>query len=173
MELFIPIAMIAVAATAAATDARTGLIPNWLTLPPLVAAPLLYLAQQGAGGLGFSLAGALACGLIPYLMFRAGSMGGGDVKLLAALGALGGPQLGLEVELLGMTIAALIALGLLAWRGKLFSTLRSSLWLTINIFLPARLRRPVLRAEMMPLRLGLPLFLGTVAGLILGSVGGV
>jgi len=161
--------MILIAATAAATDARTGLIPNWLTLPPLLAAPLLYLVTQGTGGLLFSLAGALACGLVPYLLFRTGSMGGGDVKLLAALGALGGPQVGLEVELLGMTFAAAYGLFLLARRGVLRKTLLSSLLLAINIFLPARLRRPVPAAEMMPMRLGVPLFLGTAASVALGT----
>jgi prepilin peptidase CpaA len=171
MDPLIPIAMLFVAASAAATDARTGLIPNWLTLPPLLAAPLLYLFFQGAGGLLFSLAGALACGIIPYLMFRTGSMGGGDVKLLAALGALGGPQLGLEIEFLGMTIAAVYALALLAYRGGLAKTLIASLWLAINVFLPERMRRERPKTDMMPLRLGVPLFLGTVAGLVIGAGG--
>ena len=169
MNLIVPIAMITVAATAAATDARTGLIPNWLTLPPLLAAPLLYLMLRGAGGLTFSLAGALACGLVPYLLFRSGSMGGGDVKLLAALGAIGGPELGLELELMGLTVAAAYAIVLLAVRGQLGKTLLSSLFLAINIFLPARMRRPMPTTEMMPMRLGVPLFVGTVAALVLGS----
>ena len=91
MDILVPSLMIAVAATAAATDARSGLIPNWITLPPLLAALVLHFVTQGAGGLALSLAGALVCGLVPYLLFRQGTMGGGDVKLLAALGALGGP----------------------------------------------------------------------------------
>lgn len=171
MGLFLPIAMLLVAAAAAATDARTGLIPNLITLPALFAALLLHFILQGAGGLLFSLAGALACGLIPYLLFRAGSMGGGDVKLLAALGAIGGPQIGLEVEVLGMAIAALYAVAVLAVRGGLGRMLLGSLWLTLNIFLPARMRRPIPTTQMMSLRLGVPLFLGTVASVILGSGG--
>ena len=168
MDLLIPAAMILVAAAAAASDARTGTIPNGLTLPPLLAALILYAALQGAGGLIYSLAGALICGAIPYFMFRAGSMGGGDVKLLAALGALGGPSLGLEVELIGMTFAAVYALFVLARRGKLGKTLTSSMWLAINTFLPERMRRRIPAAEMMPLRLGVPLFLGTIAGVAVG-----
>jgi prepilin peptidase CpaA len=169
MDLFVPIAMITIAAAAAVTDARTGLIPNWLTLPPLCAAPLFHLLQQGAGGLLFALAGALVCGFVPYLLFRAGSMGGGDVKLLAALGALGGPQMGLEVQLIGMSFAAVYALVLLARRGELGRTLLSSLWLAINFFLPARMRRRVPTATMMPMRLGVPLFLGTLASVALAG----
>ena len=167
MHILVPSLMIAVAATAAATDARTGLIPNWVTLPPLLAALVLHFITMGTGGLLLSLAGALVCGLIPYLLFRHGSMGGGDVKLLAALGALGGAEVGLEIEVLGMSIAAVYALGYLAWRGGLARTLVSSLWLVVNVFLPASRRRELPPAEMMPLRLGVPLFLGTVASVLL------
>jgi prepilin peptidase CpaA len=169
MEAFVPTAMLVVAAAAAVTDARTGLIPNWLTLPTLLAALLFHLITQGVGGLAFSLAGALACGLVPYILFRTGSMGGGDVKLLAALGALAGPQAGLEVELLGMCFAAAYGLLLLARRGALGRTLVSSVMLVVNVLLPPRLRRPVPAAEMMPMRLGVPLFLGTVASVVLGT----
>lgn len=172
MDLFIPIAMLVVAAAAAVTDARSGFIPNGLTLPPLFAALIYYFVLQGAGGLLFSLAGALACGLVPYLMFRAGSMGGGDVKLLAALGAIGGMQAGLEAELLGLTFAAVYALVLLAARGALLRTLVSSLWLAMNVFLPAHMRRPLTATDMTPLRLGIPLFLGTAASLMF-DVGGL
>ncbi|HTE52005.1 MAG TPA: prepilin peptidase [Kofleriaceae bacterium] len=169
MDLLVPSLMIAVAATAAVTDARTGLIPNWLTLPPLLAALILHFITQGAGGLMLSLAGALVCGLVPYLLFRHGSMGGGDVKLLAALGALGGAEVGLEIEVLGMSIAAVYALAFLAWRGGLARTLLSSMWLVVNVFLPARYRRPIPPAEMMPLRLGVPLLLGTLASVLLAG----
>ncbi len=167
MDILVPSLMIAVAATAAATDARSGLIPNWITLPPLLAALVLHFITQGAGGLALSLAGALVCGLVPYLLFRQGTMGGGDVKLLAALGALGGPEVGLEIELIGMTLAALYALAVLAWRGGLARTLLSSLWIVANVFLPASKRREIKQTELVALRLGVPLFLGTVASVVL------
>ena len=167
MDIVVPSLMIAVAATAAATDARSGLIPNWITLPPLLAALVLHFITQGAGGLALSLAGALVCGLVPYLLFRQGTMGGGDVKLLAALGALGGPEVGLEIELIGMTLAALYALAVLAWRGGLARTLLSSLWIVANVFLPASKRREIKQTELVALRLGVPLFLGTVASVVL------
>jgi prepilin peptidase CpaA len=171
MDLFIPIAMTLVAAGAAASDARSGLIPNGLTLPPLFAALVLHLILQGAGGFAFSLAGALVCGLVPYVMFRAGSMGGGDVKLMAALGAIGGPSAGLEAMVFGLAFAAVYALAVLAVRGGLARTLLSSMRIALNVFLPARMRRPVPTTEMMSLRLGVPLFAGTVASLVLGAGG--
>jgi prepilin peptidase CpaA len=96
-------------------------------------------------------------------------MGGGDVKLLAALGALGGPRLGLEIEIIGMCFGAAYGLILLARRGALRKSLVASLSVAINLLLPARLRRPVPPAEMMPMRLGVPLFLGTVTGIALAA----
>lgn len=78
---------------AATIDMRSRRIPNWLTLPMLAAglagAALGHLpvsaGQAWAGaGLGFGLA---------FVMFVLGAMGGGDVKLMAAIGAwVGGPK---------------------------------------------------------------------------------
>ncbi len=168
MDFLVPVAMLLVAAAAAASDARTGLIPNWLTLPPLFASVVLYFVLQGAGGLLFSLAGALACGLLPYFLFRTGSMGGGDVKLLAALGAIGGLQTGLEVQFMGIILAAVYAILVLAFKGRLGKMLLASLWVIQNLFLPAERRRQLPPAERMSLRLGVPIFLGTAV--VLGGL---
>jgi hypothetical protein len=70
-----------------------------------------------------------------------------------------------------MAIAAVYAIAVLAVRGGLGRMLLSSLWLTLNIFLPAHKRRPIPTTQMMSLRLGVPLFLGTVASIVLGSGG--
>ena len=79
---------VAITAMAAVTDYRTGRIPNWLTLPPLVVGPLLHFVSGGPTGLLGALVAIAVCGLVPYLMFRCGAIGGGDVKLFAAMGAL-------------------------------------------------------------------------------------
>ena len=47
-----------IAAIAAVTDFRTGEIPNWLTLPPLVAAPLAYGMMDGLWAAVASIAAA-------------------------------------------------------------------------------------------------------------------
>ena len=116
----IPFAVaVGLAATAAITDWRSGRIPNWLTLPPLMVAPAAYLILLGVEGLVFSLLGAFACGAAPYLLFRRGALGGGDVKLLTAIGALVGVMVGLEGQLLGFVIAACYAIALRAFGGGL------------------------------------------------------
>src|SRR5262245_17655393 len=99
--------MIAIAAVAAVIDHRTGLIPNWLTLPVLAIAPLFGLVVSPHHALA-ALVGIGLCGLCPYLMFRMRALGGGDVKLLAALGGLGGATLGLETQLYSFVVAMVI-----------------------------------------------------------------
>ncbi|MCA9581994.1 MAG: prepilin peptidase, partial [Myxococcales bacterium] len=95
LEVLIPLGIaIAITAISAVTDTRTGHIPNWITFPPILLAPIGYGLFFGWYGFGQSVLGLLACGVVPYFMFWQGGMGGGDVKLFAALGALLGWQLG-------------------------------------------------------------------------------
>ena len=85
-----------VAALSAWIDWRTGHIPNWVTLGPLAVAPVAHFAVNALTGhsheavqaAGFSILGAGVCALVPLLLYRAGAIGGGDVKLLAAIGAI-------------------------------------------------------------------------------------
>lgn len=74
-----------------ATDTFLSEIPNPLNLALILSALLYHGLTAGVGGvvtalLGLLLGGALL--LIPYLL---GGTGGGDIKALAALGALLGP----------------------------------------------------------------------------------
>ncbi len=145
---------VGLAAAAAITDWRDGIIPNWLTIPPLVAAPVAYLALFGLHVALASLIGALVCGAGPYILFRRDAIGGGDVKLLAAVGAVAGVAVGLEGQLFGFVMAALWALVITAVRGGLFTMLANALFLAINPILPARWRREIVPQEMTSLRLG-------------------
>ncbi len=116
------------AALAAYTDLRRGLIPNALTCGGLLAAALGHLVQgwylagwrAGLVALGTSLAGALLCALAPAVLFLRGCLGGGDVKLFAALGACCQPLLGIEVQLYSLVLAAAFAPARLAYEGRLF-----------------------------------------------------
>ena len=158
-------------AGAALWDARTGCIPNALTLPPLFLAPLVYLGIHGLDAALWSLVSALGCGLLPYLMFRKGAAGGGDVKLLAALGAVAGVGMGIETQLYGFGIAAAFSLVLLAFRGELLRTLGRSLVLLLSGLLP-RSRKPVIAtSELTSVRMGVPFFAGALLSLYLGQLG--
>jgi prepilin peptidase CpaA len=148
--------LLVIAGCAAFTDLRSGHIPNWITLPPLLVAPLVYLLVGGPTALLSSLFGALVCAAVPALVFFASpaGMGGGDVKLLAAIGALAGAYLGIEIELYSFLAISAYALLLLAWRGQLRSALRNSVLTFLNLFLPRERRWPIVAESMTTLRLG-------------------
>lgn len=85
-----PVCLIAVAVLAAASDVRERRIPNWLTVGGLALALGLRLVD-GWGVLAAGLLGAGICFVLAVPFFLAGGAGGGDVKLLTALGAFLGP----------------------------------------------------------------------------------
>ncbi|MDQ3031894.1 MAG: A24 family peptidase [Myxococcota bacterium] len=156
-------ALVAIVALAAITDARTGRIPNWITLPGLALGLVLHAALEGASGLIVSFAAACACAIVPYLLFRRGAMGGGDVKLLAAAGALGGMRLGMEVQLATFLVAALYVMCRMAFHGRLTSMLGR----TAKVAVATLRRAPETERELDPdladtVRLGVPALAGTV-----------
>src|SRR5437763_15114898 len=78
---------------AAVYDVRYRRIPNWLTLLGVVLGVAMNtFLYRGWPGLRFSLAGlALAFGVY-VLLYALRAMGAGDVKLMAAVGAIAGWQ---------------------------------------------------------------------------------
>lgn len=155
----IAIALLAITFIAAWTDTQSGLIPNWLTLPVIVSAPPLQLALGGTSSLAGSLLGGLVCALVPLFLFRAGAMGGGDVKLLCGIGALAGPLAGIEVQLLAYNVLVAFALTVLALRGELTAVLRRT-WRLLR-------RLPEASEPHASFRLGIPIFVATAASLAL------
>lgn len=65
-----------------------------------------------------SLLGAIVCGavMLACYLFFARELGGGDVKLIAMIGAFLGPYSGLEAMLWTMVIAGAMAVVILVWR---------------------------------------------------------
>ncbi len=102
-----------------ASDLRFHRIPNWLTLPALLAA-LLVSPWAGAtsGPLEAAVGAALGFALLvgPYAL---GGMGAGDVKALMVLGAWLGPEATLGAAVWAVIAGGAFALILLALRGEL------------------------------------------------------
>lgn len=165
------LACLGITAVAAFTDARTGHIPNWLTVPPLVVAPLVWGAYGGlwrtdGGSLLGSLLSMALCALVPLLLFRNGAIGGGDVKLFAAIGALTLVSVGIEAQFYSFCAGSLFALARLAWEGKLLRTLLNALFLLLNPVLPKKYRRPISRELMTRMRFGVAIFVGTLIAVL-------
>jgi prepilin peptidase CpaA len=83
--------------TAAALDLRTRRLPNWLTVPAFAAGLVFHTATGGWAGLGLSLGGFATGFGILLVLWLIGGGGGGDVKLMGALGAWLGPMMTLYV----------------------------------------------------------------------------
>lgn len=102
---------------AAASDIRSRLIPNWISLA--LAGLFALAALIGAPGVEpmGGVAVAVATFVVLFACFLAGLLGGGDVKLLSAAALWAGPQ-GLGLLLLTTALlGGLLAAGALVLRG--------------------------------------------------------
>lgn len=81
------IAAVAIGLTGCATDIASRRVPNALTIPAVGVGVAAHALVGGLPGASAALLGGLV-GLAVFLpVFALGGMGGGDVKLMAALGA--------------------------------------------------------------------------------------
>lgn len=103
------IVCLTIASLACVTDLRARRIPNPLTFGAALAGLLYQFVTGGIDGLGQAAAGWLVGAVIFILPFALGGLGGGDVKLLAALGAWLGP-----VDVLWLSLYTGVAGGAMA-----------------------------------------------------------
>jgi prepilin peptidase CpaA len=109
---------IALGSLAAFDDLRRNAVSNWITAVAWLAGLLYHGIHQGWTGLGLAAAGSLLGFAVFLVFYWLGAMGGGDVKLMAAFGALLGPSGILLAALLAAPIGALIAALFLAWNWR-------------------------------------------------------
>ncbi len=111
------------ALTAAYFDIRYRRIPNALSLAGACAGLCVNIALYGRAGAVRAAAGLALAFAIYLLLYLAHAMGAGDVKLMAALGAIAGPADWLRITGLTWFAGAVFALALVAWRRRLLTTL--------------------------------------------------
>lgn len=119
--------MLAALAAALYTDIRDGKIYNWLTLGLTGFALLYHLGVGGIDGVLFSLQGLLVGALIFALPFLLGGMGGGDIKLVGAIGAVQGMAFVIKAAIITGLVGGIVALAVLIKNKALLATLRR-LW---------------------------------------------
>jgi prepilin peptidase CpaA len=111
-------------ATAAVFDWRERRIPNWLTLTGFGVALVVRAVILGWVGIfeGFQGLGLALLVYVPFYLLRA--MGGGDLKLMAALGTVTGPNTWLRIFILTSILGGVIALVLILWHKAFRRALR-------------------------------------------------
>ncbi|UVT20572.1 MAG: prepilin peptidase [Nitrospira sp.] len=116
--------LVTVLGTAIVTDLRSSRIPNWLTFPAMGLGILIQAWIGGLTGALSSLAGlGLGTGLF-FLLYLSKALGAGDVKLMAAIGAMLGPSAVLSVVALSMMVGGVYALGAMGYQWGLTATSR-------------------------------------------------
>jgi prepilin peptidase CpaA len=119
------ILLAALVTAAAACDLRTRRIPNWLCAAGLVCGFACQIALfQWSGAREAALGTGLAL-LIYVPLFALRAVGGGDVKLMAAVGSIAGPKSWIAIFLVTAIVGGAIALVIIALKGRTRRTLRN------------------------------------------------
>jgi len=118
--------LVALCVAAAAIDARTRRIPNWLTLAVAASGLAQALLWGAPTSPLMSAAGLLVGGGIMIVPFAMRAVGGGDVKLLAGIGAWLGPVAAVQVYAVSAVAGLAIVLVQCAYTGRLAQLFRNS-----------------------------------------------
>src|SRR5262249_21389798 len=116
-------------------DVRTRRIPNLLCALAVVVGVLLNTVQSGTDGLLASMEGMLAAIAVLLFPFSMGGIGGGDVKMMGAIGALLGLHAGLMALFAGLAFGGVIMAIHLARLGRLGKTAATVTTMVVASFL--------------------------------------
>ena len=101
---------------ATATDLWRHKIYNWTTYSGILAALVTSATSLSDTPLSQSVVGLSACGLVMLVCFVMFRIGGGDVKLIAMIGAFLGPEQGITAMLWTFVLGGCVGLIVLIWK---------------------------------------------------------
>ena len=161
------IAVVALLLICLLSDVKSRRIPNWATLPGIALGLMLNLVLGGWPGLRMSAIGAgVGFGAL-FLLFMLGWMGGGDVKLMAAIGALKGYPFVVSALVYSILVGGFIGIAVLVWNRRFWPAMKG-----IALFLLSRVFRSIPTHELDPEKMqkvpfGIAIVVGTVwAGVV-------
>ena len=124
--LIMCVPMVALLAWAAVSDWSARRIPNWLTFSLALTGLLQSTTTDAAVGFRGAGLGLLVGFCLTFTYFALGAMCGGDVKLMAAVGAWLGPLGAFQVFLAEALIGAALALVQAVVQGRLRTVLQNT-----------------------------------------------
>jgi len=147
------------------TDVRSSRVPNTLTFSLALVGLLFHSFSDGGNGVLFSVEG-LGLGLVLLLAFYSyGGMGAGDVKLLAAIGAVIGPSHVFVAFLCTALLGGLYAIAMMIWCLGLSQTAERVKVLLISlVFMRVNVASSLDQTPLPKLRYALVIGLGTLLG---------
>jgi prepilin peptidase CpaA len=173
MPLAVEVALVCAVLAAGVWDFRYRRIPNWLNLTAIGLGFILNTFLFAAHGVALALLG-IGCSLLIYVpLYLLRAMGAGDVKLMAAVGAIAGPLNWLLIFLLTALLGGAISLIYVLLRRRLYQTFLNMFVVVTEL---AHARPPVGREARLDIRhadaLRLPhgcvIALGAIVFLVLG-----
>ncbi len=131
------VGLVLTVAFAAAFDVGTRRIPNFITVGGVAVALVLRLSSGGVDALVGGLLGALLAFLLTFPLFMLKGMGGGDVKLLTAVGAFLGPYSTFVALLATALVGGVLAVVVSFRRKRLGSSLSGTVTVVKGLALKA------------------------------------
>jgi prepilin peptidase CpaA len=119
------ILLAALVVIAAGFDLRTRRIPNWLCAAGFVGGFACQIALYRWMGVRGAILGAGLALLIYIPLFALRAVGGGDVKLMTAVGAIAGPAAWLAIFIVTAIVGGAMALLLIATKKRMRRTLKN------------------------------------------------
>ncbi len=146
-------------------DVRSSRVPNFLTFPLALIGMGFHAFSESGAGIVFSLSG-LGLGLVLLLGFYMyGGMGAGDVKLLAAVGAIVGPLNVFVGFLIATLLGGLYAVAVMVWHLGLSGTAERIMTLFVTlVFMKTNVASSLEETSLPKLRYALVIGLGTLIG---------
>lgn len=164
-ELLIQSVLLIGIISAGVTDVRSSRVPNGITFSLALVGLGFHTISDSGNGILFSLEG-LGLGLVLLLGFYVyGGMGAGDVKLLAAIGAVVGPLNIFVGFLFASLLGGLYAVAMMVWHLGLAGTAeRIKIILVSMVFMKVNVTDSLEQTTLPKLRYALVIGLGTLIG---------
>ena len=109
----------------------------------------------------------LVFGFLPlFVIFVVGGLGGGDVKLMAAIGAIKGYPFVVYALFYAALVGGLLAIVTMIWRGVFFRSMRNIVRTILTALIPGFETVPLDPKDSYPIHFGFAICMGTLWALI-------